>query len=68
MTEVTLERGARQDGQQFDPRRISPSRVNALVSCGIAFRMKYVEGLPEEVSGSSALFGSVIHLDRKSVV
>lgn len=58
----TLERGAKPDPQQFDPRRISPSRVNSLVSCGIAFRMKYLEGLPEEVSGSAALFGSVIHL------
>lgn len=46
----------------FEPTRISPSRVNALLSCGIAFRMKYVEGLPEEVSGSAALYGSVAHL------
>jgi hypothetical protein len=59
---VTLERGAKQEGQKFDPRRISPSRVNALVSCGVAFDMKYLQGLPEEVSGSAALFGSVIHL------
>jgi hypothetical protein len=56
-----LERGKTTE-QKFDPRRISPSRVNALVSCGIAFRMKYLEGMPEELSGSAALFGSVIHL------
>lgn len=62
MTAATLERGAKPEGQKFDPRRISPSRVNSLVSCGIAFRMKYLEGMPEELSGSAALFGSVIHL------
>ena len=62
MSAVTVERGAKADPQKFDPRRISPSRVNSLVSCGVAFRMKYLEGLPEELSGSAALFGSVIHL------
>lgn len=47
--------------QSFDPRRISPSRVEALNQCGVAFRLKYVDGMPEEVSGSAALFGSVVH-------
>lgn len=45
----------------FDPVRVSPSRVNAYLSCGVAFEMKYVQGLPEQVSGSAALFGSVVH-------
>jgi RecB family exonuclease len=41
--------------------RISASRVNALLQCGEAFRMKYIEGLPEQRSGAAALFGSVMH-------
>jgi PD-(D/E)XK nuclease superfamily len=45
----------------FDPRKLSPSRMTALATCGIAFRMKYLEKLPEERSGSAALFGQVCH-------
>lgn len=45
----------------FDPTRVSPSRLNSYVSCGISFRMKYIEQLPEERSGSAALFGNVNH-------
>lgn len=48
--------------REFNPRKISPSRVNSLLSCGIAFEMKYLKGLPAEQSGSAALFGSVVHL------
>ena len=46
---------------EFDPRKLSPSRMNALSKCGVAFDMKYVQGLPEERSGSAALFGNVVH-------
>ena len=35
--------------------------MNALVTCGVAFEMKYIKQLPEQRSGSAALFGSVIH-------
>jgi hypothetical protein len=45
----------------LSPYKVSPSRVNALLSCGIAFKLKYEEKLPEETSGSAALFGSVVH-------
>ena len=45
----------------FDPKKLSPSRMNAFASCGIAFKMKYVDHLPEERSGSAALFGQVCH-------
>ncbi len=45
----------------FDPKKLSPSRMTAFSNCGIAFRMKYVERLPEERSGSAALFGQVCH-------
>lgn len=45
----------------LDPTIVSPSRVNALLSCGVAFKMKYVDGLPESRSGSAALKGSVLH-------
>ena len=46
---------------EFNPRNLSPSRMNALVRCGVAFEMAYVKGLPEERSGSAALFGNVVH-------
>jgi hypothetical protein len=45
----------------FDPFRVSPSRINAMLSCGVAFKLKYIDRVPEESSGSAALFGSVIH-------
>jgi hypothetical protein len=48
-------------GGEFNSRKVSPSRVNALAQCGIAFEMKYLLGLPEEVNGSASLFGSVVH-------
>lgn len=59
-TGMASSRGTRH-AEPFVSDRISPSRVNAYLSCGEAFRMKYVEGLPEEASGSAALFGSVVH-------
>ena len=47
--------------KQLDPTRVSPSRLNSYVSCGIAFHLKYVQDVPPERSGSAALFGSVMH-------
>jgi RecB family exonuclease len=47
--------------QAFSPYKVSPSRVNSYLSCGVAFKMKYIDGIPEQASGSSALFGSVMH-------
>lgn len=47
--------------QVFDSTRVSPSRVGSLMKCGVAFKLKYLDGVPEEVSGSAALFGSVVH-------
>jgi CRISPR/Cas system-associated exonuclease Cas4 (RecB family) len=56
-----VSRSAARADEPFVSNKISPSRVNAYVTCGVAFRMKYVERLPEQRSGSAALFGSVIH-------
>lgn len=47
--------------EPFNPVKVSPSRVNALLSCGKAFEMKYIQHLPEQQSGAAALFGSVVH-------
>lgn len=59
----------------FDPRTIHSSSVQALTSCGVAFKMRYIDHIPEERSGSAALFGLVIHralewwaLDRSQVL
>jgi hypothetical protein len=51
----------RGEQEPFDASRWSASRANAMLSCGVAFKLKYVDGLPEEKSGSAALFGSVVH-------
>src|SRR3954467_10071583 len=56
-----MPRGAAREPETFSPRKVSPSRVEALNQCGVAFKMKYVDGLPEERSGSAALRGSVYH-------
>lgn len=55
-----MSRGA-YDPATFSSLKVSPSRVNSLVQCGVAFERKYVQGVPEERSGSAALFGSVMH-------
>lgn len=52
-------RGRREE--TFDPVRVSPNRVNQYLSCGEAFQRNYIQGEPEEMSGSAALFGSVVH-------
>lgn len=46
----------------FVATQVSPSRLNAFVSCGVAFKMNYIDGLPPQASGSAALYGSVWHL------
>jgi hypothetical protein len=52
---VALER------RELDPRNISPTRVDTLSKCGIAFKYQYVDGVPRQAIGSWALFGDVIH-------
>ena len=47
--------------RHFDSSVIHSSSVQSLTQCGIAFEMRYVQGLPEEKSGSAALFGLVMH-------
>ncbi len=47
--------------EPFDPAKVSPSRVNSLLQCGVAFEKKYIQHIPEARSGSAALFGSVMH-------
>lgn len=58
---VPVVRGSRDPGDGLDPYRVSASRIGALAQCGVAFKLKYVEKMPEEASGSAALFGSVVH-------
>ena len=48
--------------EPFSSTRVSPSRVNSYVTCGVAFKMRYIDGLPSQASGSAALFGSICHL------
>lgn len=45
----------------LDWRLISSSRLDTLLSCGLAFKWKYVDDLPGDAYGASALFGSVMH-------
>ena len=47
--------------KEFSATRVSPSRVNKLTECGVAFKMYYLDGIPPKVHGSYALFGSVVH-------
>lgn len=46
---------------EFNSTLISPSRVDKYLACGVQFRRKYIDGEPEQRSGSAALFGSVVH-------
>ena len=48
-------------GDGLDPRRLSHSRLDSLLRCGKAFESHYVHGLPREMSGGAALFGTVFH-------
>lgn len=45
----------------FNPAKISASRVNKYLGCGVEFRRYYIDGEPEQRSGSAALFGNVVH-------
>lgn len=47
--------------EPFDVMKVSPSRLNAYVSCGVAFKYRYIDRIPEQKSGSAALFGNVVH-------
>lgn len=46
---------------EFAANEVSPSRINAYVTCGQAFKYQYIDRIPEEQSGSAALFGLVMH-------
>lgn len=47
--------------REFNSSVIHSSSVQSLTQCGVAFEMRYIKGLPEEKSGSAALFGLVMH-------
>lgn len=47
--------------ENFNSRKISPSRVNKYLTCGVQFRRYYIDKEPPKLSGSAALFGNVIH-------
>lgn len=65
MTAFTMpvERGA---VEEFDPIRISPSRVNQFLQCGVAFERKYIKGERPTTVGSAAVFGNVMHLANEN--
>lgn len=54
----TVERGKH---EPFDPVRISASRVNSYLTCGVAFKRKYIDGEVPTQLGSAALFGNIMH-------
>ena len=45
----------------FDPRRLSASRLNSYLKCGKGFEAQYIKGRPRSVQGGAALFGTVMH-------
>lgn len=45
----------------FDSTLISASRVDQFLSCGAAFKFRYLDNRPAEVSGSSSLYGTALH-------
>jgi RecB family exonuclease len=47
--------------EDFNPLKVSPSRINAYASCGVAFKFKYIDHMRATKSGSAALFGNVVH-------
>lgn len=49
------------DHKVFSPTRVSPSRLNAYSSCGVEFRMRYLEGISSQMQNSASLFGFVMH-------
>ncbi|MBA2724511.1 MAG: PD-(D/E)XK nuclease family protein, partial [Actinobacteria bacterium] len=46
---------------KFDATKVSPSRLNSYVSCGVAFQKDYIHGERPQRGGSAALYGNVIH-------
>jgi hypothetical protein len=61
VTVADVEREPTIETRTFNPALISPSRVNKLTECGVAFKLYYLDGVPAQVRGSYALFGSVVH-------
>lgn len=47
--------------REFNSVRVSPSRVNSFLSCGIAFERKYIKKEKPQAFGTAALFGNVMH-------
>lgn len=47
--------------REFNPHKISPSRVNKYLGCGEAFRRYYIDKEEPGIIGSAALFGTVVH-------
>jgi hypothetical protein len=45
----------------FVANRISASRVDKYLGCGVQFKRAYIDREPAQMSGSAALFGSVMH-------
>jgi RecB family exonuclease len=58
---VTVTQATEHERAPFEPTLISASRIDQLLTCGVAFKYRYIDRLPREGSGSSALFGSAVH-------
>lgn len=46
----------------FSSTKVSPSRINKYTTCGEQFKRYYIDQEPAKRTGSSALFGRVLHL------
>jgi RecB family exonuclease len=64
VSESLIEVGPRDHSQveAFDPYRLSASRIDKYLGCGVQFKRNYIDGEKPVQSGSAALFGSVMHL------
>ncbi len=58
---MTVTQATEHERAPFEPTLISASRIDQLLTCGVAFKYRYIDRLPREGSGSSALFGSAVH-------
>ena len=50
---------------EFNARKVSPSRIGTYADCGYAFKLKYLDRVQPEREGTAALFGKVMHHARE---
>jgi hypothetical protein len=47
--------------EPFNPVKVSPSRVDKYLGCGVQFKRQYIDREKAQLSGSAALFGNIMH-------